>query len=209
MNTRVAALFSGVLCIVLVAGCGGDPPKAELDAARSALQDAKSAGADRFASSQLSAAQTAFDGAETAYKTEEGNLFKNWDEAKPLINDAKSKADRAKSAAVQAKSRAKGEAESAIATAAAAVKSARETLSAAPSGKGTEGDIEQLGSRLDGADADLMSAKTAVSGEDFDGATAKANGAKSTAESVASGLDEAVAKYNELVEKNTPWYMKM
>ena len=128
MNTRVAALFSGVLCIVLVAGCGGDPPKAELDAARSALQDAKSAGADRFASSQLSAAQTAFDGAKTAYKAEEGNLLKNWDEAKPLINDAKSKADRAKSAAVQAKSRAKGEAESAIAAAAEVTERTRSLL---------------------------------------------------------------------------------
>ena len=209
MKTRVASLFSGLLCIALFAGCGGDPPKAELDAARSALQDAKSAGADRFASSQLSAAQSAFDSAETRYKAEEGNLFKSWDEVTPLISDAKSKADRAKSAAVQAKSRAKGAAESAIAAAAAAVQSARESLEAAPAGKGTEGDIEQLGAQLDGADADLMSARTAVSGEDFDGATSKANGAKSKAESVASGVDQAVAKYEELVEKNTPWYMKM
>jgi len=209
MRTRVAALFSGLLCIALFSGCGGDPPKTELDAARSALQDAKSAGAELFAKTDLSAAQSAFEAAESKYKAEEGNLFKDWDTVKPLISDAKGKADRAKSAAVAAKSKAKGAAESAIASAAAAVQSARETLGGAPSGKGTEGDIEQLGSQLDGADADLSAARSSVSKDDFDGATSKANGAKTKAESVASGVDQAVAKYNDLVEKNTPWYMKM
>ena len=210
MKTRVATLVSGLaVSIVLFAGCGGDPPKAELDGATKALQEAKDAGAERFAKSELSAAQGAYDSAKDAYDKEGENLFKNWDEVKPLIVLAKSKADMAKSAAVSAKSRGKSAAESAIAGAAAAVQGARESLDASPSGKGTEGDIQQLRSDLDAADADLSAARSSVSGEDFDAASAKAASAKSKAATVSSGVEQAVARYNELVEKNTPWYMKM
>ena len=100
-------------------------------------------------------------------------------------------------------------AEAAIAEAAAAVEQTRGSLEAAPAGKGTEVDIEQLKTDLGGADSDLAAARAAVDSEEFEEATAKANSAMSTAEAVASGVEQAVARYHELVEKNTPWYLKM
>jgi hypothetical protein len=180
----------------------------DLDAAKAALSGARSAGAEKYASSELSAAQSAFDDAKAAFDAEADKMFKDWDVVAPKLADAKSKADRATSAAQQAKARANGGAESAIAAASAAVQTARTSLDAAPAGKGTEGDIEQLRSSLDSADADLSAARSAVSREDFETATSKASGAQGKAAAVATGVETATARYHELVEANTPWYMR-
>ena len=204
----LAPVILGIFAVATLTACGGEPPQAELDAAKAALDAARSAGAEKYASSELSAAQSAFDDAKSAYDEEAGKMFKDWAAVTPKLADAKSKADRAASAAQQAKTRAKTSAESAIASAAAAVQAARTSLQAAPAGKGTEGDIEQLGTDLDGADADLTAARSAVSREDFEGATSRAGSAKSKAEAVAAGVEQATARYHELVKANTPWYMR-
>jgi len=206
---RVSLLVLGLLGIALLVGCGGEPPQAELDAATEALADAKTAGAEKYASSQLSSAQQAYDQAKSAYSAEADKMFKSWEKVTPLIADAKTKADRAKAAATQAKAAARSGADGAIADAAAAISAARESLAAAPAGKGTEGDIEQLRADLDAADADLSAARSASSREDYDTASSKAASAKAKAGVVATGVDQAVAKYNELVEKNKPWYLRM
>ena len=61
MKTRAIAVFLVLSSMVMFYGCGGDPPTAEMDAATQALQEARSAGAEKFAPSQLAAAQSAYD----------------------------------------------------------------------------------------------------------------------------------------------------
>ena len=209
MKKRVLPFLIGLLALGMIAGCGGDPPQAELDAASKALQDARSAGAEKYASSELSSAQRAFDDAKGAFDSEADKMFKDWEKVKPQLADARRKADDARSTASQAKNQARSAAESAIAAAAAAGQTARASLDGAPAGKGTESDIEQLRTDLGGADADLSAARSSVSRENFEEASSKASSARSSADAVAQGVQQAVAKYNELVEKNKPWYLKM
>ncbi len=210
MKTRVSSLLAVLLAVGLTLGCGGDPPKADLDAASQALQAARDAGAEKYAGGELASAQRTFDDAKTAYDAEAEKWFKNWDKVvKPGLADATNKANAAAASATEAKNAARSAAEAAIAGAAAAVEETRASLDAAPAGKGTEVDIEQLRTDLGGADSDLAAARAAVEGEEFEEATAKANSAMSTAEAVAGGVEQAVARYHELVEKNTPWYLKM
>ena len=203
-------MLAVLLAVGLTLGCGGDPPKADLDAASQALQAARDAGAEKYADNELASAQRAFDDAKSAYDVEAEKWFKNWDEVvKPGLADATGQANAAAASATEAKNAAMSAAEAAIAEAAAAVEQTRGSLEAAPAGKGTEVDIEQLKTDLGGADSDLAAARAAVDSEEFEEATAKANSAMSTAEAVASGVEQAVARYHELVEKNTPWYLKM
>ena len=209
MKMRVFTTFLGIAALALLVGCGGEPPTAELNAAKQALDDARAAGAEKFASSEFAAAQSAYDQAQSAVKSESEKLFKNFDQARKLIGEAKSKAEAAKSAALAAKSKARSASEALIAEAAAAVEKARTSLENAPSGKGTEGDIEQLRIDLNGADADLGAARSAVAGENFEEADARANSAKQKAAQVENGVQMAVQRYQELVEKNTPWYEKI
>ena len=210
MKTRVSSLLAVLLAVGLTLGCGGDPPKADLDAASQALQAARDAGAEKYVGGELASAQRTFDDAKTAYDAEAEKWFKNWDKVvKPGLADATNKANAAAASATEAKNAARSAAEAAIAEAAAAVEETRANLDAAPAGKGTEVDMEQLRTDLGGADSDLAAARAAVDGEEFEEATAKANSAMSTAEAVAGGVEQAVARYHDLVEKNTPWYLKM
>ena len=204
----LAPVILGLFAVAALSGCGGDPPQADLDGAKAALDGARAAGAEKYASSELSAAQSAYDDAKAAFDAEADKMFKDWEVVAPKIADAKSKANRATSSAQQAKSSARSGAASAITAASSAVQAARTGLDAAPAGKGTEGDIEQLRASLDSADADLSAARSSVVSEDFEGATATANGAKGKADAVVMGVETATARYHELVEANTPWYMR-
>lgn len=204
----LAPVILGLFAVAALSGCGGDPPQADLDAAKASIDGARAAGAEKYASSELSAAQSAFEDAKAAFAGEADKMFKDWAAVAPKLSDAKSKGDRATSAAQQAKGRAKSSAEAAIAAASASVQGSRAGLDAAPAGKGTEGDVEQLRASLDSADADLSAARSSVSREDFEGAMTKANGAKGKADAVVTGVATATARYHELVEANTPWYMR-
>ena len=63
MKIRALGFLLMLAGIALFYGCGGEPPTADLQAAEQALQSARSAGAEKFASSELSAAQSAYDAA--------------------------------------------------------------------------------------------------------------------------------------------------
>ena len=89
MKMRVISLALTVASATLL-GCGGDPPSADLNAAKQALDAARAAGAERFAASDYSAAQSAYSQAENTINTESDKLFKNFDQAKQQIADAKS-----------------------------------------------------------------------------------------------------------------------
>ncbi|MFT5374955.1 MAG: hypothetical protein ACI906_001778, partial [Candidatus Latescibacterota bacterium] len=69
-----------------------------------------------------------------------------------------------------------------------------------------ESDIEQLHADLNGADADLGAARSAVASENFDQAKTRAGSAQQKAQDISGGVQAATQKYEELVEKMRPWY---
>ena len=209
MKTRAIGIFLVLSSAFLLYGCGGDPPTSDLQDAERALQSARSAGAEKFASSELNAAQSAYAAAKKEVDTESEKLFKNFEKSTQLISDAKNKAQSAESAAQSAKSRAKSGAESVISDAAAAVESAKTNVDSAPTGKGMEGDVDQLRADLGAAEADLSAARRAVSSEDFDGAKTKAGSAKQKASAVDTGVIAAKEEHARRVEEATPWYEKI
>lgn len=209
MTRRVLFIMLLLPIVVMLTGCGGPPPREELQAVKQVLDDARAAGAERFAPREFSEAETAYRQAENEVETEAAKLFKNFTQAREMIADARSKAEAAHSATLTAKQRAREEAEGAIADAANAVDQAQTGLAEAPAGKGTESDIEQLRSDLDQARADLNAARQAVGREEFDTATSSAASAKSTAEQVENGVQMAVERYHELVEAARPWYERI
>ena len=204
MKMRAISLF---VAVAVLAGCD-DPPTAELDAAKQALDTARNADAERFASSEYSAAQRAYSEAETTTNTEAERffLFKDFEQARAQIADAKTKAMRAESSAEAEKKRQRESAEAAIAAARDAIAAAYTSLEEAPSGKGTEADIEELRAELSTADADLDAAEAAVDSEHFSDAESLAGSADLKATEVADGVIVAVDRYHALVEEMRPWY---
>ena len=204
MKMRAISLF---VAVAVLAGCD-DPPTVELDAAKQALDSARDVGAEQFAANEYSVAQRAYSEAETTTKTEDERffLFKDFEQARTQIADAKSKAMQAESVAEAEKKRQRESAEAAIATARDAVVAAYTSLEEAPSGKGTEADIEELRAELTTAEADLDAAEAAVDSENFSGAESLAESADQKATEIADGVMVAVDKYYALVEEMRPWY---
>ena len=206
MKMRAISLF---VAVAVLAGCD-DPPTAELDAAKQALDAARDVGAERFAASEYSAAQRAYSEAEATTNSEaERFLFKNFEQARAQIADAKTKAMRAESSAQAEKKRQRESAEAAIAAARDAVSAAYTSLEEAPSGKGTEADIEELRAELSTAEARIEAAEAALNSENFSVAESSAGDADQKATEVADGVMMAVDKYHELVEKMRPWYERI
>ena len=204
MKMRAISLF---VAVAVLAGCD-DPPTVELDAAKQALDSARDVGAEQFAANEYSVAQRAYSEAEATTNTEAERffLFKDFEQARTQIADAKSKAMQAESAAEAEKKRQRESAEAAIATARDAVVAAYTSLEEAPSGKGTEADIEELRVELSTADADLDAAEAAVDSEHFSDAESLAESADLKATEVADGVIVAVDRYHALVEEMRPWY---
>ena len=184
------------------------PPQPNLTRPSKLSTQPGNADAERFAASEYSAAQRAYSEAETTTKTEDERffLFKDFEQARAQIADAKTKATRAESAAQTEKKRQRESAEAAIATARDAVAAAYTSLEEAPSGKGTEADIEELRVELSTADADLDAAEAAVDSEHFSDAESLAESADLKATEVADGVIVAVDRYHALVEEMRPWY---
>ncbi len=204
MKMRAISLF---VAVAVLTGCD-DPPTAELDAAKQALDSARDVGAERFAANEYSAAQRAYSEAEATTNTEAERffLFKDFEQARAQIADAKTKAMRAESSAEAEKKRQRESAEAAIAAARDAIAAAYTSLEEAPSGKGTEADIEELRAELSTADADLDAAEAAVDSEHFPDAESLADSADQKATEVADGVIVAVDRYYALVEEMRPWY---
>ena len=204
MKMRAISLF---VAVAVLAGCD-DPPTAELDAAKQALAAARDADAERFAANEYSVAQRAFSEAEATTNTEDERffLFKDFEQARAQLADAKSKAMQAESSAHAEKKRQKESAEAAIAAARDAVAAAYTSLEEAPAGKGTEADIEELRAELSMAEADLDAAEAAMNSENFSDAESLADSADQKATEVADGVMVAVDRYHALVEEMRPWY---
>ena len=207
MKIRAISLF---VAVAVLAGCD-DPPTAELQAAKQALDAARDVGAERFAANEYSAAQRAYSEAEATTNTEAERFFllKDFEQARTQIADAKSKAMQAESSAEAEKKRQRESAQAAIAAARDAVAAAYTSLEDAPAGKGTEADIEALRAELSTAEADIEAAEAALDSEDFADAEALAGSADQKATEIADGVMVAVQKYHDLVEKMRPWYERI
>lgn len=99
-----AIFFCCALLITFMTGCS-QPPKQEVDAAKAALQDAISAGAEQYVPDELKAAQDLID------KLDSEMAKKDYKAAKQTALQAKEAADGAKAAIGAAKAKAKEAAE--------------------------------------------------------------------------------------------------
>lgn len=192
---RKVALFSALVFALSVMGCA-KPPQMELDAAKQAVDAAKQSEAEKYAPETLKAAQDSLEAANSETERQNGRIFflRNYDQAKSSALAASSVAAKAKEEAIAEKARRKQEAETAVAAAQTAIDSAKVALEHAPTGKGSEVDINQMKADVAAAETQLGEAKSAVTGEDFDGAKSKATAVKSTADRVAGDVKAAAEK---------------
>ncbi|HEX4826123.1 MAG TPA: hypothetical protein VFV19_17625 [Candidatus Polarisedimenticolaceae bacterium] len=168
-------------------------PKADIDAAKQALDGAQQAQASDYASEAWTAAKDADAKLQTELEVQSKKWtpLRSYEQTKQLAQVAKSEADRATKEATAGKEKAKGDAGDLIAQAKSAYQNAQTALTTAPHGKGTEADLASLKSDTAGIDGQIQDAQRAYDAGDFLGAKTKAQAAVDAANKITSEIEEA------------------
>jgi hypothetical protein len=168
-------------------------PKAEIDGAKAAVDQAVAAGAGEYAGDSLKAAQDASAALEAEVKAQEGKWFASYTKTNELAAAAKAAGEKAAADAVAGKAKAKDEATTAIANAKTVLAEAQALLDKAPKGKGTAADIEAMKTDLVNATTAITEAEGSLAGERFLDAKAKAESAGAAATTVKTAVEAAMA----------------
>jgi hypothetical protein len=189
-NVKFLVLILGLA--LTVAGCGA-PPQADLDAAKTALDSATAAGAGEYAGASLTAAQDAQTALDAELKAQEGNWLKSYTKATQLAAAVKTAGEKAAADAAAGKETAKNEATAAIGDVKTLLTEAQGLLAKAPKGKGSAADIEAMKTDLATAATAITEAESALSSGKFLEAKAKAESARTTANTVKTAVEAAMA----------------
>jgi hypothetical protein len=128
MSLRAPVLPALCLALFVTIGCGGEPPEKEMQQAQGALDAARAAGADKYATEEFNAAQTALAHAREAVTQRDYRL------ALDRALDSRERAQNAAKEAADGKATARTEADRALTAAQAQLDAADARLKAAEAG---------------------------------------------------------------------------
>lgn len=188
MQMQKSFLAIPILMATLLAGCQ-QAPTGELSTAENALEEARAAGADKYAPDEFNQAQNTFNDAANEI-TAQGKGFaltRSYSKAQGLLKDTQAKAQAAQTAAKDNKEKVKREVETLTTETEAAIQTAKAALQKAPRGKDTQADLAAL-------TAAVAEARDLYAKEDYLGAKASLTTSKAKADEITGEVQSAMAK---------------
>ena len=187
MSFRRSFVVTLVLLAFSSVACGGDPPDKEMQQAQTAIDQARAAGADRYAVEEFNAAVEALKNAHLAVDQRDYRLALN------DALDSKERADNSAKLAIEGKAAAKSAAEKALTGANAAVTAADARLKAATTAKAGPKALADARAALGEAQAHVQEARTAFTGGDYYAALSAASAATQSAKAANDALEAVPA----------------
>jgi hypothetical protein len=187
MSFRRSFVVTLVLLTFSSVACGGDPPNKEMQQAQTAIDQARAAGADRYAVEEFNAAVEALKNAHAAVDQRDYRLALN------DALDSKERADNSAKLAIDGKAAAKSAAEKALTAATGAVTAADARLKATTTAKAGPKALADARAALGEAQAHVQEARTAFTGGDYYAALSAASAAAQSAKAVNDALEVAPA----------------
>ena len=178
-----------------LAACGG-PPQEEIQAAESALSEAKASGADRYAPEAYGKAEETLAQANAEVEAQQGKfvLMRSYGRSKQLLRQVAADAGTAKTEAAAGRVQARGEAEATIASARTALDAAIAAVASAPAGKDSRGDLGIMKGDLEALKGILSQAEAAQGSEDYATALERAGKVRQEAEAISADVASALRK---------------
>lgn len=195
-NRSNSLLATAILATAIFVTACAKPPTEEITAAQAAIDQAKAAQAEIYASNTFRAAADSLAAANAEIQAQASKfaLFRKYDHTKALVAAAQTTAARAQAEAVTEKEHARGAADEALTMAVAAVDSAKTVLAKAPVGKDNRADVERMKADLAGAETALEGVRTAIASEDFYGAKQKADDIRNQSMTIVNDVQAAMDK---------------
>jgi len=193
MQRRALVLTMTKTLAWTLAGCAR-PPQAAIDAAKQALDGARSAGAGTYAAESLRAAEDAAARLDTELKAQEQKaaFIRSYKKATEFAEAAQLAAQKAAADAEAGKQMAKQEATLAIESTREALGQAKAALEKLPKTKAVQAARQGIQADIAVAEAALGDAESALAAGKLADAKAKAAAAGVAVEKAKAGLDEAV-----------------
>ena len=186
MSRRSSRAITCVAALLLSAACGA-PPNKEMDQAQGAIDAARAAGADRYATTEYAAATDALKNANDAVAVGDYRLALNY------ALDSREHAQNAARGAADTKARVRGEVERGITEITALIAQARLRLAAAERARVTRRLLQQPRAELAAAEAALQKTGEAVGAEDYLAARETLNGVKERVDAALTAINETMA----------------
>jgi len=204
MKSRLGILvLSLVLMTALFAGCAKEPT-AELDAAKAALEAAKTAEADRYLAADFNAAQDSLNAAVTEIETQKSKfaLTRSYDHAKNLIASALAAANAAKDQVAAKKEQVRQEVQTVLTEAQTTLAETKTLLKKAPRGKEGRAALEAIQNDLTTIEqTSLAEVNTLLTSGDFLSAKDKVMAANDKLKSIKDELQQAIEKKAAAMKK--------
>jgi hypothetical protein len=191
MKKTLVVLSLAIGIVLLLAGCAS-APTAEVTATKAAITEAQTEDVQTYAPESLQAAQDELNKATAEIQTQDNKFFlsRDYKQATEMLKSAKDLAEKAKTDAQTNKMKAKSDAETLLASLPQQMDEAKKALAKAPRGKDTKADLEAMQNDLKVAEESITEANTAMTGEKYKDALAKATSAK---EKITSVVDQVKA----------------
>jgi len=190
--------INGIVCAMVVlalfaVGCS-KAPQAEIDAAKTSLDQAAAAEADVYAPDEYAAAEDAMKQLETelALQQDKSALFRRYGKASELAGAVRTAGETAAAAAVAGKEQVKSEAADLLASTRDLLAEVESMLAKAPTGKGTQADLAAMKADLEGVGTSLDEADAAYEAGSFMEAKTGAAAAQTVLEQLKADITAAI-----------------
>jgi len=170
MTLRLLGSF--LLAACLVTACGGDPPNKEMDQAQGAIDAARAAGADRYATTEFTAATDGLKRAQDAVGQ------RDYRQALQEALDSREHAQNAAREAADTKAQLRAEVERDMAQIAALIAEANRSLAAAPRSRIPRRTVDGSRKTLAAVDDSVQKAGAAMKADDYLAAKADLQGVR-------------------------------
>jgi hypothetical protein len=187
MSLRRSFVVTLVLFVFSSFACGGDPPDKEIQQAQNAVDQARAAGADRYAVEEYSAAVEALKNAHTAVEQRDYRLALN------DALDSKERAENAARLAIDGRAAARSAADKAMTQATTAINAAETRIKTATAAHVAARTLAEARTALDEAQRHVQDARTALNGGDYYAALSAASAATQSAKAATEKLEVAPA----------------
>jgi hypothetical protein len=198
MGNVIQSCKTGALVLLfgtMLIACAEKPIQGT-DSALQALQAAKQAGAAEYAPESLRVAEDEYQKAQEEIAVQDDTFLvtRNYDVANAILVKVVADAEKAKTEAIASKQLAKTEAEGSVVLAKTSLEEAKNQLAQAPTGKGTQADLQALRGDLQAAETTLAEIAPIMAMEDYIGVKTKAESVQALAARVNEQVAQAIQK---------------
>ena len=190
-------MFAVVPVFVLAAACAKAPTE-KVTAAEKAVNDARTAGASKYAPEEFAKLESTLTNAknEVAEQDAKFGFLRDYEKAEQVLTTAQTEATRVSAETAKRKEEAKATAMQAQQAAQVAVMAAQELVAKAPVGKDRAA-LEAIKADIDGLATSLPDIQKTLDAEDYQAAHVKAKAVQDKSQAVSAELQNALAKVHK------------